>query len=252
MRELIKIEAQIIGAKELNTVNARDLHKGLEIKKDFTNWIKSQINRAGLQENVDYIISTVSSNGGRPQKDYIITTNASKHIAMMSQGKKAQEVRDYFIAVEEEFKSQLQTPTPPTDINLVLLDMLKNQQRQTDALLDLTASVVKLVENKTVVPKMNVVQLEGSRKLDSVEKYTLRNAVQIIAVKLSKRHGVSKSSIIPGIWVKLKEHFEVFDYSDLKSEQLMVIGGWLDEYDIVDHSKGFIVAEGAIPMKEES
>jgi len=94
LKELIKIEKQIIGAEELNAVNARDLHSGLEIKKDFTNWIKTQIQRAGLQENVDYVVSTVSSSGGRPQKNYIITTDASKHIAMMSQGTKAQEVRN--------------------------------------------------------------------------------------------------------------------------------------------------------------
>ncbi len=250
MQELIEINVNTIGTEAVNSVNAREIHSYLGVKTKFSMWIDRAIKKYDFIKGEDYVVIITDPKSGK--RDFIVTMDMAKELSMLENNTKGKETRKYFLKMEEKVKSQLQTPTPPTDINLVLLDMLKNQQRQTDALLDLTASVVKLVENKTVVPKMNVVQLEGSRKLDSVEKYTLRNAVQIIAVKLSKRHGVSKSSIIPGIWVKLKEHFEVFDYSDLKSEQLMVIGGWLDEYDIVDHSKGFIVAEGAIPMKEES
>ena len=108
MQELIKIEKRVIGAEETNSVNARELHEALEIKKDFTNWIKTQISRAGLRKDVDYIIvsqKVQAGNGVSTKKDYIITTDSSKHIAMMSQGQKAKEVRDYFIAVEKEFRT---------------------------------------------------------------------------------------------------------------------------------------------------
>ena len=106
MQELIKIEKKVIGASETNAVSARELHETLEIKKDFSDWIKMQIDRAGLRKDVDYIVVSVKSDGVRPLKEYIITTDSSKHIAMMSQGQKAKEVRDYFIAVEKEYMSE--------------------------------------------------------------------------------------------------------------------------------------------------
>ena len=39
-----------------SAVNARDLHAFLEVKKDFSDWIKKQLERARLLEGRDYII----------------------------------------------------------------------------------------------------------------------------------------------------------------------------------------------------
>lgn len=101
MKELIRISTEVIGTEKVNSVNARDLHVELEIKKDFTDWIATQIQRAGLQKDLDYIIILKKSDIGRPRKEYIINTNSAKHIAMMSQGRKASQIRDYFIEAEK-------------------------------------------------------------------------------------------------------------------------------------------------------
>ena len=53
MNELIRIENQKIGGGFVQTVNARELHAFLEVKKDFSNWIKKQIERARLVEGRD-------------------------------------------------------------------------------------------------------------------------------------------------------------------------------------------------------
>lgn len=109
MNELIKIQSEVVGTRTIDSVKARMLHKALGITKDFTNWIKTQISRARLQINIDYIIIDIKSNG-RPQKEYILSTESAKHISMMSQGKKAEAVRDYFIKVEEEYRLLIQNP----------------------------------------------------------------------------------------------------------------------------------------------
>ncbi len=56
MNEIIQVSKQKIGDNSINSVSARDLHKALEVKKDFSDWIKAQVKRAGLEENIDFII----------------------------------------------------------------------------------------------------------------------------------------------------------------------------------------------------
>jgi len=107
MRELIKIEKREIGLESVNSVNSRELHKALEVKKDYSDWMKQQIGSLGLEENVDYLINPLkgeNKNGetrGRKSIDYIITTDTAKHISMASRTPKGKEVRRYFIEVEK-------------------------------------------------------------------------------------------------------------------------------------------------------
>ena len=107
MSALITIQTAVIGMEEVNSVNARDLHTVLEIKKDFSDWIKRQISTLNLIENEDYIVFPQKGEnlkGGRPSKEYILTIDAAKHIAMASRTKRGREVRAYFIEVEKNFK----------------------------------------------------------------------------------------------------------------------------------------------------
>ena len=100
------------------TVNARDLHAFLEVKKDFSNWIKKQIERARLVEGRDFVVITGSpkrANGEfnpKPSVEYHLTIEAAKHVAMMSGCDKGFEVRDYFLECERIAKQ------PPVAIDL--------------------------------------------------------------------------------------------------------------------------------------
>ncbi len=56
MKELIKIEIkEFQNSEKINSVNARDLHNFLGVKKDFSNWIKYQLKRGLFDENIDFI-----------------------------------------------------------------------------------------------------------------------------------------------------------------------------------------------------
>ena len=64
-----------------SAVNARDLHAFLEVKKDFSDWIKKQIERARLLEGRDYVVFPQKGenlNGGRPSLEYHLTIEAAK------------------------------------------------------------------------------------------------------------------------------------------------------------------------------
>ena len=218
MQELIKIEKRVIGAEETNAVEATELHKRLDIKKAFSHWIKTQINRAGLRENVDYVTIQVASDGGRPFKEYIITTDASKHIAMMSQGHKAKEVRDYFIAVEKEFKSSQnrQDSSSFDKIMLVLQQMLtmlsmmlENQNKQAqkqiaNALTPAQLDTIKLAVNKAAKP------------LAQLHSFTWGEAVRYVYQELNGRMGVfSYYQISPNDY---KESLELLEKMKIQKE----------------------------------
>ncbi len=105
--KIITISQQNINGTQTNAVNARELHKSLEIKKDFSDWVKAQISRAGLVKERDYITVPQKGVGGKFDSiEYILTLESAKHIAMMSQSKKGKEVRDYFIEIEKQYMLQ--------------------------------------------------------------------------------------------------------------------------------------------------
>ena len=218
MQELIKIEKRVIGAEEVNSANARDLYKELEISQKFADWIKSQINRAGLRENVDYILVSLKSEtkgrgGNRKEiKDYIITTDASKHIAMMSQGSKAKQVRDYFIAVEKEYMTNvnaggaeiLQQITPVLQqMTQMMSVILENQQTQQKEILELKEAQAKqlvqiskpVYEHKTLTTKqMDKIKVAIAKSAIDVAEYhklSVPTATRVLFGELNGRMGVS-------------------------------------------------------------
>ena len=112
MQELIKIEKYKIGTQEVNSVNARELYKALGVKKDFSNWIKPKLKGGMLDENVDYLVFALKGenlSGGRPTKEYILTLDTAKHLAMMSKTSKGKEIRNYFIEIEKQFTVKTRT-----------------------------------------------------------------------------------------------------------------------------------------------
>lgn len=97
-------------------VNARDLHKFLCIRKDFTSWMKVQVERCDLTKVADYQAFTQkvkSPNGfGYTMKsEFALSLDAAKEIAMMSQTEKGKQARRYFIECEKIAKSK--TPALP-------------------------------------------------------------------------------------------------------------------------------------------
>lgn len=92
------------------SVNARDLHTALGVNKDFTDWIKNQLERGQWIEGRDFaVLSTqgINPTGGRPSTEYALSLDVAKHIAMMSQCRLGFAAREYFIRVEREFRREM-------------------------------------------------------------------------------------------------------------------------------------------------
>lgn len=110
MRELIRIDRTQINGAEVNSVNARDLHKVLESRYQFADWVKTRLEETDARENIDYIVFSEKSEKGRPLIEYALTTDIAKEIAMLERNEIGKKVRRYFIEVEKAYKQTFVVP----------------------------------------------------------------------------------------------------------------------------------------------
>lgn len=233
MNELIKIAPAEINGVQVQTVNARDIHSSLEIKKDFSTWVKAQIERGGFEENVDYVKTQYlrSPSGGstksRPQTviDYHFSLSSAKHIAMMSNSEKGKQVRDYFIRCEQELKEvkaqQFKLPdfTNPAIAARAWAEQFEKAQ----------ALQMKVETDKPLVEFAETIQ-------ESNEDFLIRKAAKMLGVKvkflfcfLREQQWIFKTSSEPyarrihqGLMT-----VKVGDYKDKDGEQKHSITGYL-------------------------
>ena len=91
------VEVELNGKAQLG-VNARDLHKMLESKQDFSTWIKRRITQCKFEENFDYIKlhqRVELSKTGQTSIEYIVSVDMTKHLGMMERNEKGHEIRKY-------------------------------------------------------------------------------------------------------------------------------------------------------------
>ncbi len=103
MNELIKVTVK----NDQQLVSARELHKGLKLKKHFGDWVKQ--NFKDFYENEDYTCAPQSAyvkigNGAtRKVDDYALTLDMAKQLCMMSHTELGRKYRKYFIELERKW-----------------------------------------------------------------------------------------------------------------------------------------------------
>ena len=110
--DLITVFNGQIANQTVQLANARDLHTFLEVKNNFAHWIKDRITDYGFVQDEDYIIVTQRTNG-RPRKEYHITLDMGKELAMVERNEKGRMVRKYFIECERKVLQQPKQLTLP-------------------------------------------------------------------------------------------------------------------------------------------
>lgn len=103
VKELITINKSKIGDNEINAVSARDLYAGLGLNQaNWVRWSKANIEtNEFFKENLDWLGFIVKMNGNET-KDYYISIEFAKHLAMMAKTEKAHDYRNYFIECEKK------------------------------------------------------------------------------------------------------------------------------------------------------
>lgn len=118
MKEILSFVYEIaeLDGEKRRLVNARDLHKQLEIDTRFNDWINRYLLKLGFIQGIDYIVkkfdyskmSNQKGRGGdRRSETYLVTVETAKHLAMMAKTPKGKEVRQYFIDVERQWRKRM-------------------------------------------------------------------------------------------------------------------------------------------------
>lgn len=132
MDELIKVEMK----DNAQVVSARELHKGLEIKTRFNEWVKQNFKE--FENNQDFMTAVTTANmpnGGVKQiNDYILTIDMAKQLCLMSRTKKGRKYRKYLISVEKAYKEQQATPFKLPQTYSEALYELAEKAKQIEAL----------------------------------------------------------------------------------------------------------------------
>ncbi|ART99202.1 antA/AntB antirepressor family protein [Lactobacillus gasseri] len=116
-------------------VRARDLYKGLGIKRRFSAWWEQ--NSDGFEENVDFtsvLTSTVVNNGARKEiQDYALTIDMAKQLCLLSRTKKGKEYREYLIAIEKKWNNPDMIMQRALTIATSRVKLLESKNKQLEA-----------------------------------------------------------------------------------------------------------------------
>ncbi|TSO25317.1 phage antirepressor KilAC domain-containing protein [Lactobacillus sp. LL6] len=108
MEELINIKVQ----NDQQLVSARELHKGLGLKKKFSDWVGQNFKE--FVENQDFTsvpkgtVVQIGNGAHRYYDDYYLTLDMAKQLCLMSRTKKGKEYRKYLIEVEKKWNSPVE------------------------------------------------------------------------------------------------------------------------------------------------
>lgn len=139
MKELIKIQFHNEQGREVQVVDARELHTILNSKQDFSNWISNRIKKFHFEEGEDFSINLLKTSG-RPKKQYLITIDMAKELAMIENNDAGRKTRKYFIECERQLKD---IPLTPEELALKAIAGLQQQLAQKSERLKLQETTIK-------------------------------------------------------------------------------------------------------------
>ena len=104
MKDLIQIHYD---NADRPTVSGRELYEALEVKTAYKDWFPRMC-EYGFSEGKDYcsfLSDRSDGKAGKPRTDHQLTTPMAKELCMLQRTDKGKQMRQYFIAVEEQWNS---------------------------------------------------------------------------------------------------------------------------------------------------
>lgn len=107
---LIPVFTTEIGGISQLAVDARELHQFLDVKRDYSTWIKRRIQECGLVENEDYLVTKIGEqlpSGTKYRFDYYLILEVAKELSMVERNAQGRMIRKYFIECEKQLHTNV-------------------------------------------------------------------------------------------------------------------------------------------------
>lgn len=105
---LLPVFSGVLGGDQVKLVDARALHVFMQVRRDFTTWIKARIRKFGFTIAEDYLLTKsgeqVPHQGGFrsvERSDYYLSMDMAKELAMVENNDRGRQARRYFIECEK-------------------------------------------------------------------------------------------------------------------------------------------------------
>lgn len=86
-----------------STVNARDLHRFLEVDTGYSYWIQNRIDQFGFMDGCDFFIDFCDvEDGGDGKSHYHLSLDMAKKVSTLERSAKSKQARLYFIECEKQ------------------------------------------------------------------------------------------------------------------------------------------------------
>ena len=154
----------------VQTIDARELHKFLGVGQRFNDWIKNRISKYEFEECKDFVIHKTMSqenqqvtNNINDKIDYHISIDMAKELAMVERNAKGKEARQYFIQCEKELMKNIK-PMTTAELAVFTVNTLLEQERQ---IADIR------VNQSLLTSKINSIEAESKRLRSHSDFYTI-------------------------------------------------------------------------------
>jgi phage anti-repressor protein len=110
------VRERLIGHKKMLSVEARELHQKLGVKKPFTQWLEQYTSKGDWRKDNDFSVFNLEvknpDGGGRPGIDAVLSLQMGEHIAMLTRTPKGRDVREEFRKARDERDALLASADP--------------------------------------------------------------------------------------------------------------------------------------------
>lgn len=227
MQNLTVIENELVPVYETSTgekvVYGSELHKVLEAKSKFADWIKNRLNDCEAMENEDFQTFSKKLEKGRPSVDYIIKLDTAKEMAMLERNEKGKQVRRYFIQIEKKYKEKQHQLADLSDLSVELQAIIMHDKK------------IQRMENRMNKLEFDI-PLYGS-EADELCNHVKRKGVEMLGGKESNSYKDTKirSAVYTDIYNQIKREFGLYDdkghYKSYKALKRKYI---YDAHEVVD------------------
>ena len=209
----VEIDFSLIALLPNGRVEARNLWKFLESKRQFGNWIEKLIEDYQFEEDNDFnkFVKPLENN----KTDYELTVDCAKEICMVSRTDKGKQARKYFIAMEQKARNT-ELPKPMTQAEI----LLAQAQFMVETERTLKKQEQALTEVKTELAQFKLTQSQAMEELTAIDTTTpveLKDkSTRSKISELVRSYCVSANVPFRDCWNKLYSEFYYIYHTDLK------------------------------------